>query len=126
MYFVHAADNGNLILDLSGIISFSSSFSLGRSSLRIGTGDISITEDKNIIPSSFICQTCHKTVEVSQIRGRCGNCGKVHPLDTLFKLDGSSGIFCPICMKEMEGVGFEVGSKFTKVSSIFSKVSLRR
>lgn len=126
MYFTHKKCGNQIQLDLTPLVKFRSGFSLGKSFLRVGVGDLQLDETKTVMASSFYCQNCEKNIDVSEIQGRCGNCGHLNDLKSLQKVNGVSTVLCPSCLSHMSELGLENNSSTTSVYTIFTKVSLRR
>lgn len=123
MYFFHnKCGNDQLAVSLDKLIVAKFQFSIGINSLRLGSGDVNFKNDKNLINNPEIyCFFCGKDIEISEIIGRCFNCGERFNLKLLFKIDGSGGAYCQECCQKLDP-----DRDRTSLEYIFSRLSLGR
>lgn len=118
--FYHKKDGGVVLLDITNNILFVTTFGITKSSLRTGTGNISIKDSENSEPV-FYCSQCEKNVPLDEIYSRCYYCGDEFPIIRLYRVSDSGGPYCDNCSREK----FPSSSR-NKLSTIFTKLSFRR
>jgi hypothetical protein len=91
----HSACGNPVYIDKSKCIKVLSSFVVLQSSVRLTTGNV-ISNDKELKPE-FFCPTCNCAVPLTDIRGKCDNCGSDHTLEGLFRVNKVPGYYCKSC-----------------------------
>ena len=92
--FYHTKCGNKIYIDASSAIKFLVDFGIGKTVLRMSSGDISIIENVSSIETVFYCPTCREKVEESDIYILCQQCGEKISLSTAYKSSTSGGLYC--------------------------------
>ncbi len=90
---------GNIVVNISKYINFTTSFGVGSNSLTMGMGEIKFVKD-GIVTPKFVCTNCEKEVEVMEIDVMCQHCGIVVTVGKreAWKPNSAGGVYCRQCL----------------------------
>jgi len=101
--FYHKDCNGILYGKMK--LDFYYSIGVGKKSTSMGLGEIIWEETGVAVPAEYFCLSCKQKVEIKEINGLCGYCGKNLNSSELFKPLGErnvslGSIGCKMCLEK--------------------------
>jgi hypothetical protein len=116
----HKKCGSQVLVDVSEVLMLICTFGIGKTVLRVGVGDI-VQKDLTSIPTVFYCSICGENhISFSDVQAQCSQCGLLFPLDSMFKAEGSGGIYCANDARTLCKT-----SELTPLNKICQKVSFR-